>query len=677
MNGRKWGIVSALTVAIFACTANMAVAQAPRTGNATAYTYTVSSDGSWMRTQDAYLPGEILFQDSPLNGPEDLFVKGNQLYVANTVSGNVVCRDLHKGDVKIFGSGILNMPTGVFVNDRQELYVADAGFNKVFVFNQDGVVIKEYERPDEITFGKDAGFKPKKVAADKNGIVSIISNGSFDGIIQLNDAGEFLGYFGYNTVPMTMLEIIQDRFFTEAQKEQLFNKIPLTFYNIAQDSWGMNYSITQGIENNAVKKHNISGSNIIKQPMKDEKNFTDITIGPDGQIFTITETGLIFEYDNSGNLLFTFGGRAISSERSGLITVASGIAADDQCNLYVLDKERGLVHSFSPTSFAMQLHSAIDNYQNGDYEKSRDELQALLMLTGNVSIIYSYLGKNELQLRNYSNAAIYFKNAGDRNGYSEAFWEIRNQNINTFLPWIFAAVAGLVLLNFTYRKCKKRYPALQHTLPFAGNLKNGSLFYGFFILRHPFDGYYEVKTGRKGHVGTATLLYILAFFAFAFGFLGRGFAYSRNSIDNTSPLYVLMLFSLPVVLFILCSYMVTEIHDGKGRFKTIYIAMAYALTPMICFLPIVTILTHVFTLNESFFIFFSMVFIYCWTAVLVILAIREIHEYEFHQVFWNIILTFFMMIIVIFVCSIIGMFWDKVIDIVASVGREVTYRAGL
>jgi tetratricopeptide (TPR) repeat protein len=676
MNGRRRaGITAAFTVAFIAFTAYSAAAQPPQTGNATAYTYAFAPDNRWTRTQDAYLPGEILFQDSPLNGPEDLFVQGNRLYVADTVSGRVVCRDLLTGDMKIYGSGILNMPTGVFVNDRQELYVADAGFSKVVVFNPDGDVMKEYGRPNDITFGKDAAFQPKKVAADKNGIVSIVSDGSFDGIIQLNDEGNFLGYFGYNTVPMTILEMLQDRFFTEAQKKQLFHKIPLTFYNIAQDSWGMNYTITQGVEQNAVKKHNISGSNLIKQPMKDEKNFTDIAIGPDGQIFAVTETGLIFEYDNSGNLLFTFGGRAIASERSGLMTIASGIAVDDQCHLYVLDKERGLVHTFVPTSFAVQLHSAINHYQNGNYEKSREELHSLLRLTGNVSMIYSYLGKNELQLHNYPEAAFYFKSAGDRHGYSEAFWEIRNQRINTFLPWVLLAAAGLGFLKWISRQRRKRRRAPPFSLQSAGNRIHDSLFYGLYILRHPFDGYYEVKTGRKGRVGTATLLYALAFLAFAFDYLGRGFAFGQHSVENTSPLYVLMLFSLPVALFIVCSYMVTEIHDGKGRFKTIYIAMAYALTPMICFLPVVTLLTHVLTLYESFLISFSLLVIYGWTAVLVLLAIREIHEYEFYQVFWNIVLTCFMMIIVIFVCSIIGMFWDKVMEIATSIGREVKYRA--
>ena len=679
-------IIISLFILIFSVSGTYIYADSPQTGNATSYTYTLDSENNWTRTQDAYLPGEILFLDAPLWNPEDLFVKGNKLYIADTGNGAVLCRNLETGDIDTFGKGILNTPTGIFVNENDELYVADMGFNKVFLFNPEGELVQEYARPTEVSFGKDTQYKPKKIVADNAGVLSVVSDGSFDGIIQLSKTGEFLGYFGYNTVPMTFIEVLQDYFFTDAQKAKLFNKIPLAFNNIAQDSKGINYTITKGVSGTAVKKHNISGNNIIKKTMFDELNFADIAIGPGGQIYAVTETGLIFEYDNEGDLLFSFGGRTISSERSGLLTVASGITVDEHYNLYVLDKERGVVHTFSPTSFSTRLHNAIHNYQKGNYEQSCEELSVLLMQSGNVKIVYSYLGKNELQLHNWNEAAYYFRNAGDRSGYSDAFWEIRNSGINVVLPWIIVGIIGVILVRFVYRKIETfrrarkitgAYKSISRYVPAkVCDFKNNML-YGLHILRHPFNGYDEVKTGLKGSISTATVLYILAFLVFAFDYLGRGFIFNYNSLENTSPFYPLVLFALPVGLFILCSYMVTEINDGKGEFKKIYIALSYSITPLICLLPFLTLLSHFLTLNEQFLISFSVLFIYGWTAILVVIAIREIHEYEFYQTFWNIILTFFMMIIVIFICSIIYMLWDKAFDTVASMVREGKYRAGI
>ena len=359
------GIIFAVSL-IFLSFGINAYALVQTQSNATSYTYTLSSDDKWIRSQDAYLPGEITFMDSPLNFPEDIFVKNGILYIAENGESHIVKYNIATGEQDNVGDGILQSPMGVFVDDAEQLYVADSGLQKIIVFNSKGIKTNEYSKPKSQSYGKNTSFKPLKVAVDSAGILSIVCEGSYDGIVQLSSTGEFLGYFGYNTVPVTLTEMIQDKFFTEAQKQKLFNKIPLTFYNLAEDSQGIIYTITQSSSGNAVKKHNVSGSNIISTAMTDETNFVDIAVSVNGSIFAVTETGMVFEYDYDGNLLFTFGGYAISSERNGLITVASGITVDGNGTIYVLDRERGLVHSYVPTAFTVGLHNAIDHYRNGN-----------------------------------------------------------------------------------------------------------------------------------------------------------------------------------------------------------------------------------------------------------------------------------------------------------------------
>ena len=642
-------------------------------GNATSYTYTLTSDGSWMRSQDAYLPGQILLMDSPLNAPEDVFVRNGILYLAENGERRVVLLDLATGKSTYFGEGILDSPSGLFVTEDGKLYVADVGLQKVLVFDEKGNVILEYGRPSTKAFGKTSSFKPLKVTVDKSGILSILSEGSYDGLIQLSPAGEFLGYFGYNTVPVTFSEMIQDKFFTKEQKEKLFHKIPLTFYNFAQDQSGIIYTVTQGASDNAVKKHNVSGNNIISIAMADEKNFVDIALDSYGNIYAVTEKGIIYEYDNDGNLLFTFGGYAITSERNGLITVASGITVDESGNLYVLDKERGLVHTYFPTAFAMGLHQAINLYRSGSYEESRACLLDLLRLSGNVSVIYSYLGKDEIQLGQYDMAAGYFEKAGEREGYSDAFWEIRNQKIATYLPWFVGILFGLFILGALGKRLLKRKDILQ---PVRESRGWRNMTFGLWMMRHPFDGVYDVKVGKVGSVISATALYVIAMVMFTVNYFFSGFAFNYHNKADTALIFPMLLFAVPVALFVICSYMVTEINDGKGCFRKIYMAMAYALTPLICILPILTVLTHVLSLSEIFLISLGLIIAYVWTGCLVIVCIKEVHEYEFSQVFLNIILTLFMMIVVVFIVSVLYMFWDKAADVVTSVFREGFYRVG-
>lgn len=653
-------------------------AMPPQTGNATAYTYTLDAESGWIRTQDAYLTGEVLFLNEPLNKPEDIAVRGGALYVADTGAGRVLRYNLATGDTAELGAGILQSPTGVFVTEEGNVYVADPDKAAVFLLSPGGELLREYGRPQTSTFGENSIYKPRKVAVDGNGILSIVSDGAYDGIVQLSPDGEFLGYFGYNSVPMSLLELFQDKFFTEAQKAQLFNKLPLSFYNLAINPQGILYTVTQGTDSGAVKEHNVTGVNLLSENIPGESNFTDIAVGPDGQILAVTETGLVYEYDSDGSLLFSFGGRASTSERSGLVTVASGVAVDENAQLYVLDGERGLVHTYLSTDFADRLHSAVRQYRAGDYEQCMVNLEALLGQVGNVKVVYDYLGKNAFQLQQYEEAAAYYRNAGNPAGYSEAFWEIRNRNMSWVVPAAFALILALAVLSAVFSRVRRRRPVPSECpIKAKENRFLADLCFAVRFFRHPFASYYEVQTGRKGNWLSALILYLLAFLAFSLNFLFRGFSFATNSLDNTSPFYVIMMFFLPVGLFLISSYMVSEISDGKGRFKTMFIGMAYALTPFICILPVVTLLTHVLTLNEAFLVSMGSGIAYVWTGALLVIALRELHDYEFRQAFVNILLALFLMIIILFVCSLVGMFWDRVLDMVTSIVKEVKYRVGI
>lgn len=683
---KKRAVAAALLVLALAllCAPVALYADETAESNATSTTYALMSDGSevWIGpTQDAYLTGGVLFTEQPLTSPEDIFIRDGVLYAADTGGGRILCQRLATGERWTLGEDVLQGPTGVFVTPQGEVYVADNSAGKVLRFSAAGKLMQEYGRPTTITFGENTQYKPKSVAVDAGGILYIVSTGSYDGIIQLAPDGEFLGYFGYNAVPLSLLEQLQDLIFTEQQKQQLFNKIPLTFTNLALDDKGLCYTVTRNATDGAVKKHDISGVNLFSSEIIAAEDMVDLTVGPDGQVFAVSESGMVYEYNNAGELLFIFGGQAASSERRGLFTLASSIAVDEHCNLYVLDKERGVVHTFVPAEYASALHEAIRTYQGGGYEQSLGLLQALLQRSGDAAMIHNYLGNNYLQLHNFEAAAESYRRGGNHAGYSEAFWELRNNAIQRGFSVVLVCAIAVGLVVFVLHRVRPKRKVQAGATPESALPQREKrafvreLRYALYFFKHPFDGYYEVKCGHRGSVGAASVLYLLAFLAFALHYLGQGFAFSGRSPANTSPIYVLMLFTLPVGLFVLCSYMVSEINNGEGSLKKMYIGMAYAFVPMICLLPVFTLLTHVLALTEVFIISFGTVLVVAWVGVLLFLAIREIHNYEFRQVFLNILLTLFLMIVMIFVFSIIGMFWDRVLDMLASIAREVAYRA--
>lgn len=128
----------------------------------------------------------------------------------------------------------------------------------------------------------------------------------------------------------------------------------------------------------------MAGTNIlsVNKFMDDEWNFTDVAAGQNSNSVAVTKTGLIYEYDTDGNLLFSFGGRAVKNESYGLITVASAVAVDDKGIIYVLDSERGILQTFTPTDFATLTHKALYLMNKGKYSEAEKAWQEILKLNG-------------------------------------------------------------------------------------------------------------------------------------------------------------------------------------------------------------------------------------------------------------------------------------------------------
>ena len=111
--------------------------------NSTAYTYTLSAEGEWIRTQDAYLVGSILLRDAGLNKPEDIFVFGNNIYIADTGNGRIVVFDRETNGLSEIRHEGMQSPYGIYVNS-EAVYAADPVAVKIFKLSHSGELLQEF-----------------------------------------------------------------------------------------------------------------------------------------------------------------------------------------------------------------------------------------------------------------------------------------------------------------------------------------------------------------------------------------------------------------------------------------------------------------------------------------------------------------------------------------------------
>lgn len=640
--------------------------------SAATYTYTPGVDGGWVRTQDAYQVTEVILQEVMLTRPQDMLVSDGILYIADTGGGRIVLYELATGTVTEWGVGELSAPAGLYLTPEKVLYVADTALGEVVVFNEHGRVRQRYGRPTTVTFGSDATYRPSKLVVNAAGTIYVVSEGSFDGMIQLDEKGEFLGYFGYNNNPLTAWDYIADYLFTEEMKAQLTNRVPYSFKNAAMDAKGMIYTVTQSAEGNALKKHDVAGHNLLPNDMVDETDFVDVCVGPGNRIYTVTGTGLLFEYDANGEVLFTLGGRAIAEERNGVFTTVSAITCDEDGRLYVLDAERGLVHIMKATDYARNYHDAIDLYNKGDYAGSAQLWQHIKAVGGTSYYAETYLGQCLYEQGDYENAAIHYRLAGNIDGYSDAYWQIRNNDIAAILPYLLLIIAVIWLVRFLMDRLYDPGKRLKKPSIWKEDAKML-----LRVLKHPIDTFYDIRRENKGHMITAFALYVVEYGLFMAYFLASGFVLIGNSAQWVSVAFLSCMFWAPVLLFVVSNYLVAEVGEGKARFRDVFISTAYMLAPFVVFMPFVILISHMITGNELALLELGIIAILGWVVVNLLIATKEIHMFEMREAIGHLLITVFLMAVIVLAASLIFLLCQELIDMIVSVAKEVYYRVAL
>ena len=302
----------------------------------TAYkTITVDKNGDYIETQNAYNPVETIEKigDEILSKPSDMAISGDRLYIADTGNHRIVVSTLNGDLISVIGSDVLKEPVGVFIAGNGEILVADSSAQAVFAFGTDGMLIKNYEKPDSFLYGKDETFIPLKVACDSNDNLYISCKGNSNGIVQLSrSTGEFLGYFGANEVKVSLWDKFLDAIFTEEQKSQLQQTIPASISNLTVDSDGIVYTMTNIETEQVIRKLNMSANDMLTTNISFPSP-SDLAVGNIGNIYAATSNGYILEFNSEGDLLFIFGGFDDGSQRIGLFSTISAISVTDDGRL--------------------------------------------------------------------------------------------------------------------------------------------------------------------------------------------------------------------------------------------------------------------------------------------------------------------------------------------------------
>ncbi|MFC5530573.1 YIP1 family protein [Cohnella yongneupensis] len=607
-------------------------------------TYFDKNQSVWIKIQELYKPKAAY--GGMFGEPVDLTVgSDDKVYVADKGNDAIYVLDNDGNLIKTIGDeegpGSLSSPEGVFVTPEGQIYVADSGNQRIAVFAADGTFAREYKKPETDLLATEH-FVPIKLVVDRRGVMYIDMNSSYQGLVRISPEGEFMGYFGANKAPQSLLNWLKKLILNKQQLAKEDANLPRPIANVSIDDDGFIYTSTGGdFGKAAIRKLNAGGIDGFKgRDFQHSQGIVDVAIDSNGFMYNVDQDfGRVNIFDRTGDVLFAFGFTDVGTQQKGVFGFPTSVGIDSKNNIWVADSGTKTVHKFYRTEFGNDVMNALTLYYDGKYEESKPYWEHVYSRNELFNGTYEGLGKVYLEEQNNDKALDFMKEAFDTKGYSQAFWEIRLDWLqNNFLGLIGGLVALYLLLRYIprgVRKLTQRRPVPEKLNRPLAELRNF-----FYVMFHPYEGFYRLKEARVSPWIMALLLVSVLIMKIMTVYW-TGFLFHPVLLQFIDIYRELELFVLPWVTWIIANYLVCSIKDGEGKFREVIQGSTYALAPYLVFSVPILILSNVLSLDEKVLIGSLTSLMYLWMAVMFFVMTQVIHNFEFVETIKNSLITVF------------------------------------
>lgn len=679
-------------------------------------TYTYSAGGMVLTSPPAYVPDTIVDASyigiAEFDDPRDMLVgpDGRVYFALGSANKIVVCDRYCKFlfEITTFTNehGVpdsFSNPSGVFV-DEDNIYVCDTDKNRIVMFDTDGNYIKIIPQPRSNLFEEGSIYKPVACVVDDYGRIFVVSSTTYQGIIVLNQDGEFFGFIGAQKVYISALEIFWRRFQTEEQRAQTQEYVSTEFNNITIDDKNFIYVTTSSIDEAQqqaaitggdtssdfapVKKLNASGADVMKRngffPPSGEvavsnlstANITgasriiDAAMGPEGTWSIIDEKrSKVFTYDENGNLLFIFGD--IGNQKGNVGSVEA--IAYQGSDILVLDKNNDNVVIYRRTEYADLLITALEHDNKRMYDRAVDDWTEILKRNNNFDSAYIQIGKALYRKGEYEEAMEYYQFAYDTENYSEAYKEIRKEWANKYfwlLPVAIVVICILIAKFFGFAGKVNKRTALKVG---RKSLKE-ELLYAFYAIFHPFDAFWDLKHEQRGSVRSAFVILLTTVIVYFYNSIGTGYIFNPRPSTTLNIMSAITAVVVPLLLWVIANWCLTTLFDGEGSMKDIFIACCYCLTPLPILILPATIASNFLTANEASVVTLLSTLAYIWMGLLVFFAMMVTHDYSIGKNILTCIATIVGMAFIMFIGVLFSSLMAKIVSFVTNIIDEISYR---
>ncbi|MGO4497267.1 YIP1 family protein [Paenibacillus sp. 2RAB27] len=645
-------------------------------------TYTKDSYNNQIWLQPAYFPLDVIGEDlyttdpkqpsvkvpSPLSNPKDIFIDAkNEVYIVDTGNNRIVHLTETGKLIRYLtlNESPLNKPEGIFVTKEGDIYIADTGNKRVVKLDKTGKLQTEFKRPESKYIPATFVYDPAKVMVDERGFLYIAVHGGYEGIVLLDPKGKFQGFFGANKTALSPLDALKRMLYTKKMYANEVAKRPETINSVATDKNGYIYTVTGGMaKSDQLKKLNIKGNNLLRSgnrnfgevvpgavpvgPVTSGPQLIDVAVDQSGNMIVVDQQfKYISHYDASGHLLYFWGGAsAVGSSQVGLLKSPVALDVNSRNELYILDDQENIVQVFRLSEFGQKVDQANQQTLAGLYQDSEKSWQEVLRMNAQFTPAIMGLAQAAFTKEQYPDALRLYKEAGNQEGYSDAFWQIRMSWLQQNFSWIASLlfISGLLyvlLSKVTYtRRLRDKWRNRQRIqTSFLMNFKHV-----FYMMKHPIDGFIAIRYEGKGSYLSAIIILACVYASLVIKRLVTSFSF--NASTHVDIYSIFTQFFTVWIAWVISNYLVSSIYRGEGRFRDIFIASAYALIPYIIIGVPLAFISNVLTMSESTIYHYVEQGMIVWIGLLIFWKIQWIHNYSVGETLLNILFTLCTMLVI-------------------------------
>lgn len=705
------------------------------TFGAYADTYTYNIDGQPMNSPDAYqahsqITSSQIGLKTALSYPSDIKADSDgNVYIADPENDRIVVLDKNyklKFEIKSFTNsngvegdalkgckgvfvweGLEPTNDGGYVNSRY-IYVADTENRRIVIFDKNGKYIRHLDAPASDIFEEGESYTPKSIAVSNSMRIYVVSTSTYQGVMTLNNDGEFCGYIGATKAKYNLFQMLWRNFQTQEQIENSTKVLSTAFNNITIDDEGFLWVTTNTIEEDqasqalknkkadyaTVKKISTSGDDIMKRngffaPMGEVQiemflgaassqdvvtgtsSVVGIAMGPEGTYSIIDDKrSKVYTYNDQGELLFAFGDKG--SQLGNISKVSSITYQGDR--MLVLDAHTHSFTVFTRNQYGDMLITAIKHDNERRYDLSITDWNDVLQRNNNFDAAYIGLGDAYYRSGAFEQAMEFYKVAYDTKGYSDTFQYWRKNFVEKNLIWIIIVpVVAIFLISYLFKVAGK----VNKKAMLSGRRRRTfkeEFFYAFHIIFHPFDGFWDLKHEKRGSLRGAFVWLGLAVLVFTYQATSEAFIFNPRGA-MTSVVSQMLGLVVPLVLWTVANWCITTLFNGEGSLKDIFIASCYCLAPIVLIIFPSTLLTYCVTASEATFITLIIAVCYIWLGLLLFCSTMVTHDYSFGKNILTVLVTIIGMAIIMFILALFSGLFVKMASFISNIITEIQYRA--